>query len=45
MLRDGVKCGDLGTDHFDRRDRTKIANRPNRRLGGLGLKVPVQTAA
>ena len=45
MLRDGVEYHDLGPHHFDRRDRTKIANRPIRRLEELGLKVQVQAAA
>jgi transposase len=45
MLRDGVEYQDLGADHFNRRDRTKIANRLIRRLEELGLKVQVQAAA
>lgn len=45
MLRDGVEYHDLGPHHFDRRDRTKIANRLIRRLEELGLKVQVQAAA
>src|SRR6185503_2083330 len=45
MLRDGVEYQDLGAHHFDRRDRTRIANRLRRRLEELGLKVQVQAAA
>ena len=45
MLRDGVEYHDLGADHFERRDRTKIANRLIRRLEELGLKVQVEAAA
>jgi transposase len=45
MLRDGVEYQDLGGDHFDRRDRTKIAHRLIRRLEELGMEVNVQPAA
>jgi transposase len=45
MLRDGVEYRDLGADHFDRRDRTKVANRLIRRLEELGLKLQVEAAA
>jgi hypothetical protein len=45
MLRDGAEYHDLGADHFDRRDRTKVANRLIRRLEQLGLKVQVEAAA
>ena len=45
MLRDGVKYHDLGADHFERRDRMKIANRLIRRLEEHGLKVQVEAAA
>jgi len=45
MLRDGVGYQDLGPDHFDRRDRTRIANRLVRRLEELGLKVQIEAAA
>jgi transposase len=45
MLRDGVEYHDLGADHFDRRDRTRIANRLVRRLEELGLKVQIEAAA
>ena len=45
MLRDGVEYHDLGADHFERRDRMKIANRLIRRLEEHGLKVQVEAAA
>jgi transposase len=45
MLRDGVEYRDLGADHFDRRDRTKVANRLIRRLEELGFKVQAEAAA
>lgn len=45
MLRYGVEYQDLGSDHFDRRDRTKLANRLIRRLEELGLQVKVEPAA
>ena len=45
MLRDGVEYLDLGHDHFDRRDRTKAANRLIHRLEELGLKVKIEAAA
>jgi transposase len=45
MLRDSVAYHDLGANHFDRRDRMKLAGRLIRRLEALGLTVQVQTAA
>ena len=36
MLRDGVEYRDLGSDHFERRDKTKAIGRLIRRLGDLG---------
>ena len=45
MLRDGVEYHDLGADHFDRRGRTKVANRLIRRLQELGYKVQAEAAA
>ena len=45
MLRDGVEYHDLGADHFDRRDRTKVAHRLIRRLEELGLRVKIEAAA
>jgi len=44
MLRDGVPYRDLGSAHFDRRDRSKTINRLIRRLGDLGCKVEVHAA-
>jgi len=45
MLQHGVDYRDLGADHFDRRDKTKIANRLIRRLHDLGLNVEIRPAA
>lgn len=45
MLRDGTTYQDLGADHFERRDKTRIANRLIRRLEDLGLSVEVKPAA
>ncbi len=45
MLRDGVEYKDLGPDHFDRRDRTKVIRRLVRRLHDLGCDVFVTTEA
>jgi transposase len=45
ILRDGVDYKDLGADHYDRRDKSKIANRLIRRLKDLGFKVEVKAAA
>jgi hypothetical protein len=45
MLRDGVEYRDLGSDHFDRRDKTKAIGRLLRRLGDLGCQVEVKTVA
>jgi transposase len=45
MLTRGEAFRDLGADHFDRRDRTKIARRLVRRLEELGLRVEVHAAA
>ena len=44
MLRDDVDYRDLGTDYFDRSDRTKIANRLVRRLRDLGYQVDLKAA-
>jgi hypothetical protein len=41
MLRDGVEYEDLGPDHFDRRDRSKVINRLVRRLRDLGCAVQI----
>lgn len=45
MLRDGVEYHDLGTDHFDRRDRAKVIRRLVRRLHDLGCDVAITPAA
>lgn len=45
MLARGTRYQDLGHDHFDRRDKDKIAKRLLRRLEDLGLKVQIQKAA
>jgi transposase len=45
MLRDGVPYRDLGPDHFDRRDKTKAAQRLARRLRDLGYAVELKLAA
>lgn len=45
MLCDGVEYHDLGSDHFDRRDKTKAIGRLVRRLGDLGCKVEIQMIA
>jgi hypothetical protein len=43
MLQRGYE--DLGTNHFDRRDKDKVAKRLIRRLEELGLKVEVKAAS
>lgn len=45
MLRDGTEYADLGAQHFDRMDRTKIADRLVRKLENLGYNVEVKKAA
>ena len=44
MLKDCVDYRDLGADHFDRRDKAKIAKRLIARLHDLGLTVEVRAA-
>src|SRR5262249_24616807 len=44
MLKHDLDYRDLGADHFDRRDKTKLANRLIRRLQELGLTVDVRAA-
>ena len=47
MLRRGVAYADLGADHFDRADRTRLAARLARKLSELGFEValtPRETA-
>src|SRR5215467_7632750 len=44
MLKHDLDYRDLGADHFDRRDKTKLANRLIQRLQELGLTVEVRAA-
>ena len=44
MLKHDLDYRDLGADHFDRRDKTKLANRLIHRLQELGLTVEVRPA-
>jgi len=44
MLKHDLDYRDLGADHFDRRDKTKLANRLIHRLQELGLTVEVRAA-
>ncbi len=39
MLRRGVAYADLGADHFDRVERTRLATRLARKLDELGFDV------
>jgi transposase len=45
MLKHGVPYRDLGADHFDRRDKSRLAKRLLRRLQELGVQVEVRAAA
>lgn len=45
MLRDGIPYRDLGTDHFDQREKHHVAQRLLKRLGDLGYSVELKTAA
>lgn len=45
MLQRGVLYEDLGPNHFDRRNKDKVAKRLIRRLEELGLKVEVKAAS
>jgi transposase len=45
MLTRGIPYADLGPDHFDRRDKTRAANRLVRRLSDLGFDVELRSAA
>jgi transposase len=45
MLRDDVDYRDLGTDYFDRTDRTKAAKHLVKRLSDLGFAVEIKEAA
>ena len=40
MLRDGTEYNDLGSDHFDRQDKSKTIRRLLKRLQDLGCDVP-----
>jgi transposase len=40
MLRDGTEYNDLGSDHFDRHDKSKTIRRLLKRLQDLGCDVP-----
>jgi len=44
MLKDGVDYRDLGADHFDRRDKAKLAKRLVARLHDLGFSVELRAA-
>jgi len=44
MLKHGVDYRDLGADHFDRRDKAKLAKRLIARLQDLGITVEVRAA-
>jgi transposase len=44
MLKHDLDYRDLGADHFDRRDKTKLAHRLLQRLQKLGLTVEVRAA-
>jgi transposase len=45
MLRNGVPYADLGPDHFDRTQKSRVAQRLLRRLEALGLQVEIRPAA
>jgi transposase len=45
MLRDGTQYNDLGSEHFDRQDRSKTIRRLLKRLQDLGCDVPDLTHA
>jgi transposase len=45
MLKNNATYQDLGPDHFDRADRTKMANRLTRKLAELGYTVEIKSAA
>jgi transposase len=45
MLRDHRPYRDLGSDHFDQRDKRQVAKRLLKRLGDLGYQVEVKAAA
>jgi transposase len=45
LLREGTVYTDLGGDHFDKRDKDRVAKRLLRRLATLGVEVEVKKAA
>ena len=45
ILKNGTTYQELGADHFERRDKARIASRLIRRLEDLGLSVAVKPAA
>jgi transposase len=45
MLRDNLPYRDLGADHYDRRDKQRVATRLIKRLGDLGYSVEVTATA
>jgi hypothetical protein len=45
MLRDGSAYRDLGSGHFDKHDRAKVARRFVARLTQLGYHVQISEAA
>jgi transposase len=45
MLRDGLPYNDLGPDHFDRRDKSRVAKRLVKRLTDLGFEVDLRNVA
>jgi hypothetical protein len=44
MLKHDVDYRDLGADHFDRRDKAKLAQRLIQRLHALGFTVEARAA-
>ena len=44
MLRDGVEYHDLGSQHFEQRDKDQLAKRLLQRLRDLGVAVEVKAA-
>jgi hypothetical protein len=44
MLKYDVDYRDLGADHFDRRDKAKLAHRLIQRLQALGFAVEARAA-
>jgi hypothetical protein len=45
ILNDETTYHELGSDHFERRDKTQVTRRLIRRLEALGLSVEVRPAA